>query len=41
MRYLRVAHRSPGRLRFRLPWLRDDRAQAAAIADRLAEASTA
>ena len=34
---IRLAHASPGRLRLRLPWLRDDRATATALADHLAQ----
>ena len=35
-RVIQVAHSSPGRLRLRLPWLRDDRTMATALADDLA-----
>jgi hypothetical protein len=35
-RVIRIAHRSRGRLRLRLPWLRDDRTMATALADALA-----
>src|SRR4030095_6511269 len=38
-RVIRIAHSSPGRLRLRLPWLREDRAMATALADDLAARS--
>jgi hypothetical protein len=36
-RVIRLAHVSPGRLRLRLRWLRDDRAAATGLADHLAD----